>query len=676
MNRTSKSASNNPSKKVRSVAKSQWSEVYGRFFAPDFIPANEAEAGWIALLSTSGGRRYLTRDRTQKPAALFPKHAKASKRGSRDDYWFSLDPEILAMKADIVAELRRIQDDIEPTVHSGLAGANGVPGPFWSILCASGCGMTPRPTPMLDNSSVVAESGVANAVLARHRPILDEVFSLLLGSRSAVSAHLRRNASTGVPYFVTDPEYKIKTVVNMLKNAPEVLRLAAGGPEDLQLLLNKYHAVYAHAIQERQQPSKVLMDDSGNFSAKPRPAATPEEARSGTSKVSFADMAVYEPLTGAPVKNAFAMRRRDVFSFNGPLNYFLTCVFAGTRDAFLTKYSDTFKKRSREDKRTKASRYKYCVGMDVTTMDKTVPRWFAKEFAAACDRYVMPGIGKVVDRALHASFVSTATSRKVPTDDVPFYGPDPLSGDFDVWQGLPSGVAFNPDFGRIWMVFVYAAMMFDLGVLKGAKDVHDWLGGRLAGAGIDNSADDALIYTDDEEVFRLLQKPQSPYAILDVELPALFLGDVYRSTSHGVDVVANAVTYLVNVLAREDSVDSKPLWRWGAGYIARRETYSSMPLFGVLDNLLETMARKHLGHGLYALAQRAVEGTPVEQVELGYANAMFILDPSVIHFKVDARDVDPALLRAEYTSIPSDMIEEFLGPLFKRPAINAPKAEQ
>lgn len=612
------------------------------------------------LFGHQGAQRWLSRVAVNRGAALFPRSLQRNAKG-RLEYVRATDPEILAAMEWARIELNKLAP--VDTTPEGYAGPTAVPDNWNALLNVAGTRQDPKPIPLMDNDAFTKSLGVESGMRPEHRPFFSEVMRLLFEAARPEDLHIRKEASTSLPYFSNDVAYKQERALAALLNADEFLNLGVGGPKTAPMWLDKYHAIMVYAVHERRQPDSVEEDEYGNLKAKDRTAPTEAEARSGKyDGRTVADKRVFDD-DGNVIKDHFAMRCRDVFGMNGPINYFLTAIFSAFRGVYLDRFEATYKTRGDEDKTSKIEKWRFAVGSDVKTMDKSIPRWFFDWFCDELANYLDERVCILIRRALSASYVAPNPWRITPDSYNPMFGPDPFKGIADLCVGLPSGIACNPDLGKLWMTCVYVCMYFDMGAIASPSEVEALLAGRHQRVGLLDSSDDAVFLTNDPVLAKRLRSPSSPYARLGPETPVKYLGSVFARGSNGKLVsVPNIVTYLVNLYCREDSIDRKKPEDWALGMVARKRVYSAAPMFREVNAFNDELLKRFLGFNPLNFA-KVMAGWQT----MDYTTALVRISPQVIHYKVDPKDVPPEVLAEIVSTIPHGKFFDNIRHLFKVP---------
>jgi len=592
------------------------------------------------------------------------------KIGDPNHFLYALDDRCLRMTEELAERLTKLfPTDVLP---SGFAGKTGVAGDFNALRNVSGYGMDPLPIPISNNAALIKSLGLVDNIRTQDKPILDELIKLFFGHAAPAALHIRKEGSTSFPWFTKDIVYKKMATMKAYLSIDEFLNLATGGRSALKALFQKFHAVFLFAIHERQQPDSISKNEKGIWGSKDRVAPTEIEARSGSSKGNtFADKTVKDA-HGNVIEGHFAMRRRDVFGMNGVINYVLTGIIGCFREVYLNRFAFTYKTRDRLDKQRKIAQYQFVVGSDVKTMDKTIPLWFLDYVLDKLPKYLDERVVEVMRRAYRAPYVVPPPYRKTSEDYNPFFGGDPTDpASFIQHVGLPSGVAFNPDWGKLWMSFVYMALYRDVGAIYGPSDIEPLLRGLNKQHALLDMSDDAAFLTNSPIVAAKLKEPSSPYAVLEVETPVIFLGDVFCEVDGQKLVYPNPITYLVNLFGRENSADKlgetpmESVLRWAEGTMARNQTYAHTPIYRDMNQIFEETCRKWVGVNPNLIASTFARR---QRFKTDF-DAMVVANPQVLHYKVDVKDVSPEILDDVIATIPAKEFFPLIRHLFKVPVV-------
>jgi hypothetical protein len=617
------------------------------------------------LFEWPGAKRWLARSNQPKPNALLPltyqdrvrQHAMRS-----DQFAYADDPRVLNLTERLA--MRLTEEFPQDKLSSGFAGSSAVPGDFYSVLSVSGYGADPLPLPLMDNTEFIKSLGLVSDIRPADVPWLKELIRLFFGHVAPADLHIRKKASTSFLYFTTDNQYKKLATLKCLKNCDEYLSLLSGKRADMVKALDDYHSILISALHRRQQPTKVMKSEDGSFKAKERMAPTEQEARTGSVKASITSDFSVRDNAGNVISNHFAMRQRTVWGMCGIPNYFMTAIMGCVRAVYANRFSFTYKTKGWQDKEERIAKYKYVVGSDVKNMDTTLPRWFFDFLLNELTNYWDERLVKVLERMFRASYVAAPPWRDTPADYNPVFGPDPLDGHAEINAGLSSGIFINPDVGKLWMTFVYLMLYKDLGALISPADIEPFLQGKNHDHALLDMSDDATLMTNSPIVRDGLMRAKSPYAVLEPETPVIFLGDVFAMEGNRKRAYPNPITYIVNSLAREDSIDRIDPISYSEGVLARHQQYARTPIFRDLNRIYEEEVRSALGVNPYLIARTVARRQRFEEID-----ALVIANPHYLHYRVDPKEVSPEVLDEIVATIPASDFFNDIRHLFKVPTV-------
>jgi len=613
------------------------------------------------LFKSTGAKRYVARKQVQKANALIPlTYSDRPEAGNREHFIYADDRRCLNITEELATVLNReFPVDVLP---SGFAGPTAVPSDFNKLLNVSGCGADPLPIPVYNNDKFVKSLNLASSIRPMDVPWFKELVRLFFGAATPADLHIRIAASTGFPWFTNDNQYKKLSTLKCLHNIDDWLSKMTGKSADLADALNDYHSIYLYAIQKRQQPDSIT-NVNGVLTPKPRAVPTEDQARSGDYEgKQFADKSVHD-YQGNLIEGHFAMRQRTVFGMSGVPNYVMTAVMGCFREVYLNRFSFTYKTRDDNDKERKISKYKFTVGSDVKSMDTSVPQWFFNDLYEELSKYWDERLIIVLKRMMKAPYVVPSPWIKTPEDYNPVFGPSPLQAEkFDAAVGLPSGVFINPDIGKLWMTFVYVILFRDSGALTQVSDIESFLQGNNSNHALLDMSDDATMLTNSASVRDRLLEAKSPYAVLEPETPVLFLGSVFCEVDGVKRSFPNPVTYVVNMLAREDSIDRLNPVNYAEGVLARHQQYSRTPIFRDINQITEEIIRKHTGVNPYLMARSMAKRQRFNDLD-----ALVIANPHYLNYRVDPATVSKEVLDEIVATIPASDFFDKIRHLFKVP---------
>jgi len=613
------------------------------------------------LFKTTGAKRYIAKKQIPRANAVISlSYDDRPRPGDRDKFLFADDPRCLNITETLV---KRLGDEFPVDVlPSGFAGPSAVPSDWNKLLNVSGYGGDPLPIPVYNNQHLIASMGLANKIRPADVPWFKELVRLFFGAAVPADLHIRKAASTGFPWFTTDNEYKKLGTIKCLHNIDDWLASMSGDKQQSIRALEIYDSIPVFAIQKRQQPDAVSLVN-GVYKSKDRPFPTEEEARSGNYEAKrFVNKTVYD-YKGNMIEGHFAMRQRTVFGMSGIPNYVMTAVMGCFREVYLNRFAFTYKTRDDADKEEKISRYKFTVGSDVKQMDTTVPDWFLELLYEELPKYWDERLVVVLRRMMKAPYVVPSPWVKTPEDYNPVFGPSPLEGNsFDASVGLPSGIFINPDIGKLWMTFVYSILYRDVGALRVVSELEPFLQGKNSDHALLDMSDDAAMLTNNQLIAAQLKEGKSPYAVLEPETPVLYLGSVFAEVDGKKRSFPNPVTYVVNMLAREDSIDKINPVNHAEGVLARYQQYSRTPIFRDLNQITEEVIRKYAGVNPYLMARSMAKRQRFNDVD-----ALVIANPHYLNYRVDPKTVSKEVLDEIVATIPAINFFDRIRHLFKVP---------
>lgn len=616
------------------------------------------------LFKSPGAKRWLSRLKKPKPHAILPLtyDDKPSRLPDPRRFALAMDPRMLKMTETLA---QRMEDEFPEDVQdNGFAGPSAVAGNFNSILCVSGQPLDPMPLPLMDNSNFIDSMGLRDSIKQQDVPWLKELIRLFFGHATPSSLHIRKAASTGFPFFTNDNQYKKLATHKILTNARDFLQKFNSPGQGRLQALNEYHAIPAIATQTRDQPDSVTKEGL-SYKSKVRTAPSEAYARGDVNAPIFDADKTIRTESGVIVPNHFAMRVRTVFGSSGPPNYFGTAVMGCHRAVFMKRFEFTYKVRDDKDKESRISRFKYTVGSDVKNMDTTIHKWFFDFLAEELTNYWDQDLIDFMMNMLRSTYVCPPPGSDFGEDYNPIFGPDPIKGEMTNNVGLASGVFSNPDIGKLWMTFNYLLVYRDAGALAYPSEIEAFLRGQNKDHALLDMSDDACFLTNSKRVRDYLLTAKSPYAVLEVEKTTIYLGSVFAESGGEKRSYPNPITYLVNALAREDSITSYDPVAYAEGVLARYQQYSSTPIFRDMNQIYEEEVRKAFGVNPYLIARSVAKRQKFTDLD-----ALVRANPHYLHYRVDPNDVSKELLDELVSTIPAEDVWPYVAPLLKVPTVD------
>lgn len=405
----------------------------------------------IRRLGGSRAMAYLTKPMRRAGIPIFWKTTDPMAPRTRENFVFSDSREMLRA-AEKIGD--RLTHEFPVSVDAqGFADSSGVPSDFNSVRCVAGYGQDPAPLPLTNNAAFLRHNELNELKMREEdRSWFNELMRLFFGAAVPTDFHFKKMGTTAFPDFRKGSEddvlYKKLGLMKILKNLPTFCAMVK--KKDFIGLLEHFHVVFLYVMYSRKQADKVTKESDGSFVTKARVAPSEDEARKGLVPKTYADKSVRDSL-GNPIAGHFAMRVRDVFAFNGLLNMLFSVFFANFRTVYLNRFAATYKTFGAASKEARIRLYRYVYGSDVKTMDKTIPLWFIEDFCNGLKLYMHDDICDILLKAFRSSYIAAPDGTKFGDDFNPLFGPDPLSGEFSNFHGLPSGIGPNPDVGKLWM---------------------------------------------------------------------------------------------------------------------------------------------------------------------------------------------------------------------------------
>lgn len=605
-------------------------------------PAAQADK-WRALTDTQGYRRRMNAKRHNRGVQVYP--------GIMSD-----DADFLSFTSKLATEL---SDGIAVTVgEDGTLGEQAVPGDFYQLLTVAGYGMNPISVPPVNNEFIRSELKLATGFITpRDRQIFDQLVKFMFARSAPASLGIRREASTGAPDYVND----------VIKKKTELRAAFADMERFLDLIdKNKFLELYVdfnspivHTTGERTQADKVSFVD-GVARSKDREVNDELAARTAMKEGIRrpADKRVFK--SGSQVNGHFAGRRRTVFGTSFVPNYVLATFCSSWRKVYLEDFAFTWKHRTEEEILGKMNRFSNIVGFDVKQFDQSVATWMIDAFTEELANYVDPRVAKLVSLMFKAPYIVpypwvAGTSE---AEFNPLYGDDPFDiATFAMEVGLPSGIAINPDSGKLFMVWQYLVVLdrfyqnvLEIGIdtiLRGEHDQYAML----------NMGDDCVLLLNDSAFGQWFKDGgyTDPYFFLEEERPISFLGNVpYRNERGELKLAPNVVSYLVNWLVPEVGIEhARRRNFWAIGERERRVHYAQAPSYPLVHEAFERHFRDTFGVLPASITAEAYEQQRRYQ-NLSTWDALVLQNPDYLHYKVSEDAISPEILDLIVTSLAID----------------------
>lgn len=605
------------------------------------IPQKQADK-WQAIISTPGYARRMAAKRMNRGVSIYP--------GIVSD-----DRDFLSTMRLIDNELSSINISVDV---SGVLGPEAVPSDFHQLLTVAGYGMNPISVPPMDNSAIREDLKLARGFRTpRDRQIFDELVKLMFARSAPASVGIRREASTGAPDYVNDVIKKKTELRHAYANTEAFLNHIDKGT--LLELYIEFNSPIVHTTGERTQADKVVERD-GKLVSKDREVNDEIAARTGLreGKRQPADKRIFKQ--GDEITGHFAGRRRTVFGTSFVPNYFLATFCASWRKVYLEDFAFTWKHRTDKEILGKMRSFNNVVGFDVKQFDQSVATWMIDAFTDELARYVDPRVAKLVSMMFKAPYIVPYPWIYGTSEEGfnPLYGEDPFSeSSFTNSVGLPSGIAINPDCGKLFMTWQYLVLLdrhfgnvIEMGIdsiLRGQCDQYALL----------NMGDDCVLLLNDGSFADWFKAGgyTDPYFFLEEERPISFLGNVpYRDASGELQLAPNVVSYLVNWLVPEVGIDHMRRRNfWAIGERERRIHYAQAPSYPLVHECFERHFRNTYGVLPASISSEAYEQQRRYQ-NLSTWDALVLQNPDYLHYKVSEDMISPEILELIVTSLSVD----------------------
>lgn len=618
------------------------------------IPDAQADA-WDPIISTQGYARRMGRVPENKGLLLYP--------GVLSD-----DPKTMRAHALIADELNKIPVNID---GSGVLGAEAVPGDFNALRTVPGHKMGQVSIPPVSNEAIRTELGLlSDFATDRDKQIFDQLVKLMFGRAAPAKVPVRREASTGAPDFVNDVAKKKSELRAALKDLPRFLDLI--DQDKLIELFIEFNAPIVHTTGERNQADKFELKN-GRLQSKDREVNDELAARTGLKRGrrSPADKTVW--VNGQAVEGHAATRRRTVYGTAFVPNYVCAAFCASWRAVYLEEFHFTWKHREPAHILEKMKRYGVLVGFDVKQFDQTVPHFLIERFMDQLELYTDKRVVKLIRLLFTAPYMVPwpwMAGKSGGQEFNPLFGATPWDiATFAMRLGLPSGIAINPDSGKLLMGFQYLVVLdrYYGDVLEVGLDVI--LRGECPRYAMLNMGDDCVLLTSEPGFDAWFEAGEFAvphnYFALEPERPISFLGNVpYRDDAGELQLAPNVISYLVNWLVPEHGIDSRNREHfWAVGERERRLHYARAPMYSHVKETFARIYEQELGFNPEAIATEAYEQQRKYQ-NLSTWDALVLQNPEYLHYKVDESQISPEILDLIVTSLPADEVWPLTQPFF------------
>jgi hypothetical protein len=469
---------------------------------------------------------------------------------------------------------------------------------------------------------------------------------------------IAKKSNSGLPDAEYDVSWKMDKLHDLIRELPNIHEAFVSN--DLRRLARDYGIVFAYLIRERNQNDTVV-----DGSVKPRSAPSLAQSIGAERGILYAGRAVDFS------DEFFRTRRRIVYAGNGPLNYLFAAHFSPLRDSYLTRYKFTLKHTSAEDIEKKLMGW-LPVGVDASQFDQNYPKFFADKCFDLLAEHTFDS--RVVDLMRACWSMPVVVPSPVPDDpsQVAVIG-DPFDpATWTAQRGLPSGIAYNPDFGKAWGLAYLMCALDDIfgDVLEVGVDAI-WRGEHPSYALL-NQGDDAVPLFRDEQnrqtfLERLKTGELSPYIKLDMESPLTFLGWVLTKNGSEYRVMPNVQSMVINFVANEHSIGDPRMEfghrkHWALGVEAWESVFGVCPEYRKVRTIIEEVTREVMGRSLTAISSPIADlsRNVLGMSGLSPEDARFLEKPERRFYSLDASKVSRRLVDDVIRTVPPDEIMQLI----------------
>lgn len=609
-------------------------------------------------LSSAHARQYLARSFVRRTGIhVFPKRPLDSFRRDPDENFYnSLDPEWLRFTEDL-ADVLTSRFPRRENAEGEVDPQYGVTGNFQRLRTVAGYTPPVFSCPQSSSERARKDAGVAESPkYGQNRlftQIVDMVVDDIVANMKPSVVRVKNHSHPGLPGTTSNRVAFKKAVIDkVLRHGTHeyYVTLAVRSFDTRTRLYHETGANYSGIIIHRGQFDSV--SDDGKESKK-RVFLTPAVARGEEAwKDQYYDKQVVTS-DGRTISGHFAERVRIVVAPNFVMNLLGQIVDAQIRSGIFSASPFTFHHRGLEDLREKVKDWRESVSVDGSQWDTLSPAELYDAIADSMARHFDERYITFIKYMLRIQMVMHCPDASGEALANPVFGSPyaiPRSLAEMIYAQLPSGDFLTSSFGKaggsiamLWN-YVLAGLYVTIEPLQ-----RIWRGVHPETAFI-NMTDDNHVGFKSKEAKEHKRKfiealPRNPFAKWEVDTNNSFGGQLI-STYGGATYVAPRINGLIeNSFGRERPLSQKTPETIAIGMQARLEVYRQAAQFDDVLAVTNEVMRKILGVR-YETVARSLNVDPA-----AYADSLFMEDTSVIHYKIDAEDVTPALLDTKFTSI-------------------------
>jgi hypothetical protein len=230
---------------------------------------------------------------------------------------------------------------------------------------------------------------------------------------------------------------------------------------------------------------------------------------------------------------------------------------------------------------------------------------------------------------------------------------------FTKYGGNKSGNPCTSLIAKTWGVIYGVIGLVERGCVEATvEDITLLLKGIHPKVGLINGGDNIVVVNRDTAN----KKPISDYVRMVILDPAKSFMGMVPLTGQGGSILwlpnpESAVKKFVN---HDYSINSNKRPFWAHGWFLRQDYYASNPAAVHAISILNKTTAKHFGYTIDQMADKHFISPDLNMDSLTDADRDFLFDPAYIHYRLDADDVSPELLRRVFKSYTPDMMQPLI----------------
>lgn len=611
---------------------------------------------------------------------------------------FSNDPRLLEFKDKLSLKLTDLLP--ESVDEYGRVTGSGVRSNFLGMRHVNGFMMDPATYPIVDNTLLREEAGLANDFVEPwHRNLFRAIVKLFFSNLEPVPLKLRKGSSSVCPFFVNQLVQKMDLARFALLRAEEGGNMMLKGDFETPFL-KFFFGGASYVVYRAQSSDAIVLLKNGKFQAKARNVADLEYALTGGASGRFFASSKEMGNVDFSVPNGFFReRKRTAHGVGFSTNVVLMVVAQAVRKKLYDVYKYSFHHTTRMAQQEDVRKWHSVIAADVMQHDQYYPMFFADEMA---------------DVLLEMGFAEWWVEFFKLKGKLPYYVTDVSPGEGNIllgdWRnpssrgGLTSGEAFTDIMGTVNMGFnylitqishVFPKLAARCKTEEGALEVaHSYFQGRQPIVQKSKS-DDALLGVTDYSLVpaanRLQEKMKAeenvnPYMRLSLEHGGAFLGSILLTPTDGsldkTTFIGNVISLTINQFSPEYGVQSKIRDRSrvkrpfpGLAWETLPSVYGTAPAFGVVMEETERAWREAFGFSYSIFREEmlredkrrlteyiaASTDASLKIDEMTSIDHEVIASPEKLQYKFSSSDVSPGVEDMLFNGLP---LEEVV-PLFQ-----------